>query len=83
MDKPKDPVPYIYSYLLDMSKGQDPRPITDNELNELRNLRKKVDYLKDKLEDEKGHEEGEHTASEDEDDDEVHEVQPKKKNIKA
>lgn len=21
VDKPKDPVPYIYSYLLDMSKG--------------------------------------------------------------
>ena len=49
VDKPKDPVPYIYSFLLDLSKGADPKPITENELNELRNLRKKVDYLKDKL----------------------------------
>ena len=32
-----------------MSKGQPPNPINDNELNELRNLKKKVDYLKDKL----------------------------------
>jgi len=40
-------VPYIYSYLLDVSKGKEPHPINDNEINELRNLRKKVEYLKD------------------------------------
>ena len=67
-----------------MQKGVHPSPINDNELNELRNLKKKVEYLKDKLEEEKEHAEEEHSASEDEDDDEeVAEVQPKKKNIKA
>ena len=30
-----------------MSKGLTPSPVNDNELNELRNLKKKVDYLKD------------------------------------
>lgn len=61
-----------------------PNPITDNELNELRNLKKKVEYLKDKLE-EKGDEEDEdaHSGSEDEEEEDVGEVQPKKKNIKA
>jgi hypothetical protein len=56
-----------------MSKGQVPNPITDNELNELRNLKKKVDYLKDKLL-EKGDgedEEDEHTGSEEEDEEDV------------
>jgi cAMP-dependent protein kinase regulator len=24
VDKPRDPVPYIYSYLVDLSKGQEP-----------------------------------------------------------
>lgn len=28
-----------------------PQPVNDNELNEIRNLKKKVDYLKDQLED--------------------------------
>ena len=48
--KPMDPVPHIYSYLQEIQKGSDPseiKPITDNELNELRNLEKKVAYLKD------------------------------------
>jgi cAMP-dependent protein kinase regulator len=58
-----------------MSKGQVPKPITDNELNELRNLKKKVDYLKDKLL-EKGEddEEEEHSGSEDDDDEDVAEM---------
>jgi hypothetical protein len=34
-----------------MSKGLTPNPVNDNELNELRNLKKKVDYLKDQIED--------------------------------
>jgi hypothetical protein len=66
-----------------MSKGQHPRPITDNELNELRNLRKKVDYLKDKLSEEVDEDEDEHTESEDEDEEEVMEIKAKKHNIKA
>jgi hypothetical protein len=36
--------------LLDLQKGHQPSPITDNELGELKNLKKKVEYLKDKLE---------------------------------
>lgn len=50
--KPNDPVPHIYSYLKEYHKGLDPseiEPITDNELNELKNLQKKVEYYKDML----------------------------------
>jgi len=39
--KPSDPVPHIYSYIKEIQKGVDPtdiKPITDNELNELKNL---------------------------------------------
>jgi hypothetical protein len=39
--KPSDPVPHIYSYLLEYHKGiapEDIQPIDDNELNELNNL---------------------------------------------
>jgi hypothetical protein len=33
-----------------MSKGEaDPRPLTDNEINKMRNLKKKVDYLNDQM----------------------------------
>jgi hypothetical protein len=79
--KPNDPVPHIYSYLQEIRKGVEPneiKPITDNELNELRNLEKKVAYLKEQL-----NEEDEHSKTEsDESDDEVEDIQPKKKNIK-
>ena len=50
--KPNDPVPHIYSYLKEYQKGLDPSeitPITDNELNELKNLNKKVEMYKDML----------------------------------
>ena len=50
--KPQDPVPHIYSYLKEVQKGVDPmqvQPITDNDLNELKNLQKKVEYYKDML----------------------------------
>ena len=34
-----------------MSKGNaDPHPLSDNEVNEMKNLKKKVDFLMDKLE---------------------------------
>ena len=39
--KPNDPVPHIYSYLKEYQKGVNPSeiiPITENELNELKNL---------------------------------------------
>ena len=62
-----------------MSKGvKEPKPLTDNEMNEMRNLKKKVEYLKGQIEEQ----EDAHSQDEDEDE-EVDEVQPKKKNIKA
>ena len=78
--KPNDPVPHIYSYLKEHQKGLDQsqiKPITDNELNELKNLQKKVEYYKDMLNEQNA----ELTPSE-EDSDEVEDIQPKKKNIK-
>jgi hypothetical protein len=79
--KPNDPVPHIYSYLQEIKKGVEPsaiKPITDNELNELRNLEKKVAFYKDQL-----NQDDDHSASDsNESSDEVEEVQPKKKNIK-
>lgn len=64
-----------------MTKGQVPNPINDNELNELRNLKKKVDYLKDQLED---HDDDHSEQSEEDDEDDiVADIQPKKKNINA
>ena len=72
-------MPYIYGYLNDLSRGlAEPKPLTDNELNELRNLKKKVEYLKDQLQ-----EEGSESEQEDDEEEVVDEVQPKKKNIKA
>ena len=50
--KPNDPVPHIYSYLQEIQKGVEPnqiKPITYNELAELKNLEKKVSYFKDIL----------------------------------
>lgn len=41
--KPSDPVPHIYSFLIEAQKGipvKDIKPITENELNEQRNLKK-------------------------------------------
>lgn len=80
--KPNDPVPHIYSYLLEIQKGTDPasiKAISDNELAELKNLEKKVAYFKDIL-----NEAGDETPSEEDEEsgDEVEEIQPKKKNIK-
>jgi len=55
--KPNDPVPHIYSYLQEIQRGVDPgqiKPITDNELAELKNLNKKVAYYKDILNEDAG-----------------------------
>lgn len=79
-DKPKDPVPYIYCYLQDLQQGiSNQKPLNDNELNEVRNLRKKVEYLKDKLQEYEDHDQ----HSEQSEDEEEEDIQPKKKNIKA
>ena len=78
--KPADPVPFIYSYLLELSKGVDDadiKPITDNELNEMKNLEKKITYYKEIL-----GEEMHVTESDEESDDFVDEIQPNKKNYK-
>jgi cAMP-dependent protein kinase regulator len=76
VDKPRDPVPYIYSYLVDLSKNQEPNPLTENEVNELRNLKKKVEYLRDQLE-ERG--DADSQKSEDEDQDDEAEIDESKK----
>lgn len=80
--KPGDPVPHIYSFLKEAKKGIPVReidPITENELNELKNLQKKITYFKDLLGDGDG---AAVTSEEEESDDEADEVQPQKKNIK-
>jgi cAMP-dependent protein kinase regulator len=79
--KPQDPVPHIYSYLKEYHKGVSPGdivPITENELNELKNLKKKIEHYKDIL----NERDGELTPSDDESEDDVEDLQPKKKNIK-
>lgn len=81
--KPTDPVPHIYSFLVEAKKGipvKEIEPITENELNELKNLIKKIDYYKDILGDNDGG--GAVTTEEDESDEEAEEIQPQKKNIK-
>jgi hypothetical protein len=78
--KPSDPVPHIYSYLQEIKKGGvigEIVAINDNELNELRNLEKKVAYLKDQL----GSGDQHTDTEEEESDEEVEDIQPKKKNI--
>ena len=73
----------IYSYLKEIQKGtsnKDVKPITENELNELKNLQKKVDYYKQMLNEDTGQPQTE--SEEDESDEELEEIQPKKKNIK-
>ena len=80
--KPNDPVPQIYSYLLEIQKGTNPteiKAITDNELASLKNLEKKVAYYKDLLNE---HDPATESDQDDDEDDDVEEIQPKKKNIK-
>jgi hypothetical protein len=39
--------------MIDLAKGiQTPIPMNDNEINDMKNLKKKVDYLRDQIEDE-------------------------------
>lgn len=76
--KPTDPVPHIYSFLLEAKKGvpvKEIEPITENELNELKNLQKKIDYYKDILGTSKD-DGGAVTTEEDESDEEEEEIQP-------
>ena len=79
--KPEDPVPHVYSFLSELNRGVEAdqiNAINDNELNELRNLEKKAAYLRDQI----GDQDGAHSESDqDESDEEIEDIQPKKKNI--
>ena len=69
--------------MTDLAKGiENPQPMNDNEINDMKNLKKKLEYYKDQMEgDDTHHSHSEDEEEEEEDDDE--DVQPKKKNIKA
>ena len=80
--KPFDPVPHIYSFICELQRNVDPKninAITENEINELRNLEKKAAYLRDQIGDG-----GHHTETDEEEDsgEEIDDIQPAKKNIK-
>ena len=80
-NKPHDPIPHIYSYLQEVQKNIDPEhivPITDNELNEIKNLQKKIDYYQEAL----NHNNNTEDNTSDSNQSEEEEIQPKKKNIK-
>lgn len=49
-EKPSDPIPFMYSYLKQVNQGIDP-PITpaNHEVAEMKNLRKKYEYLKSQV----------------------------------
>lgn len=83
-NKPTDPIPHIYSFLKEVQKGVDSKEvkaITENELNELLNLKKKTEYYKQCLA-EKGGAVEPVTESDEGSDDMEDEIQPRKKNIK-
>ena len=49
-EKPSDPIPFMYSYLKQVNQGID-TPITpaNHEVAEMKNLRKKYEYLKSQV----------------------------------
>jgi len=49
-EKPSDPIPFMYSYLKQISEGVQ-KPITpaNHEVAEMKNLRKKYDYIKSQV----------------------------------
>lgn len=77
-NKPNDPVPHIFSFLKEVQKGVDSkeaRAITENELNELMNVKKKVEYFKQCLNEKGGAANaGAQTESEEGSDDDVEEI---------
>ena len=49
-EKPTDPVPFIYNFLSQIKDGiQQPVPITNHEVSQIKNLRLKIEDLKSKL----------------------------------
>ena len=57
--------------------------MSDNQMNELKNLKKKVDFLKEQIHEEENDGENTHSDDEEDQDEDVEDIQPKKKNIKA
>jgi len=49
-EKPRDPVPFIYNFFSQVKNGvQNPVPITNHEVSQIKNLRLKIDDLKSRL----------------------------------
>lgn len=62
-EKPRDPVPFIYNFFSQVNNGvQNPVPITNHEVSQIKNLRLKIDDLRSRL----GQGAGNHTESEEE-----------------
>ena len=75
-ERPSDPVPFIYSFMKETQQGvANPRGVTNNEVSQIKNLRKKVEFLKSQLKDD---DEDEHTPTESDDEASEEEVKPKK-----
>ena len=73
-EKPSDPVPFMYSYLKQISQGvQEPVLPTNLEVAELKNLRKKLAHLKSQL-----GQDDDSNATEESEDDESEEEEVKK-----
>ena len=75
-EKPSDPVPFIYNFLAQKQQGiQSPAPLSNHEVSQIRNLRLKIEDLESRLNLAKE----EHTASEDEDDNDSDDAEYQKK----
>ena len=75
-EKPSDPVPFMYSYLKQVKKGiADPVCPTNKQIAEVKNLRKKCEFLRSQLDDD---EDADHTPDSEEDasEDSEEEVKP-------
>jgi len=67
-EKPVDPIPYMYAYLSQHNAGNsNPTGINNNQVNEIKNLRKQVEYLQSQLDD---NDEGTLTESDEDDEEE-------------
>ena len=78
--KPSDPIPFIYSFLKQTQAGVEAPEMPSNlAVAEVRNLRKKYEYLKGQVIDDEGHTE---SSEEDESDEEEKEAKPVKRPIK-
>ena len=75
-EKPSDPIPFMYSYLKQVSEGvETPTTPANHEVAEMKNLRKKYEYLKSQVG-------GADSASETEESDEDSEEEEKQAPVK-